>query len=100
MAAQLSSSCRGEWVSSSFPSYCLMGMMAESLSCLPPHTVGHGAQIQMGRKHSGTIMDTCSPEAQLSHRNNEKKMGPEPLSLCKFGIPKGHQKGNYIDISS
>lgn len=27
-----------------------------------------------------------------------RKMGTEPPSLCKFGIPEGHQKGNYTDI--
>lgn len=93
MAAQLSSSHRGEWVSSSFPFSCIMGMMAKSLSGLPPHTVGYGAQIQMGRKHSGTIMDTCSPAAQLSHRNNEKKKWDQnPCLYANLEFPKVTRK--------
>lgn len=95
MAAQLSSSCRGEWVSSSFPFYCIMGMMAKSLSCLPLHTVGYGAQIQMGRKHSGTIMDTYSSEAQWSHMNNEKNGTRTPVSMQIWNSQRSPERQLY-----
>lgn len=69
-----------------------MGMMAKSLSCLPLDTVGSGAQIQTGRKHSGTIVDTHCSEVQLSHVNNEKKWGQNPCLYANLEFPKVTRK--------
>lgn len=69
-----------------------MGMMAKSLSCLPLDTVGSGAQIQKGRKCSGTIVDTHSSEVQLSHVNNEKNGARTPVSMQIWNSQKVTRK--------
>lgn len=35
----------------------------------------------------------------LQSKNGKQKQDLNPLSLCRFGIPKGHQEGNSIDNS-
>lgn len=92
MAAQLSWSCRGERVSSSFPFYCITGKMAKSRSCLPLRTVGYGAQIPMGRKHSGTIMDPYSSEAQIISCEPREKWGQNPCLYANLEFPKVTRK--------
>lgn len=72
-----------------------MGMMAKSLSCLPLDTVGSGAQIQMGRKHSGTIVDTHCSEVQLSHVNNEKNGARTPVSMQIWNSQRSPERQLY-----
>lgn len=37
-------------------------------------------------------------EVQLFRMEKEReKEDQKPLSLCKFGVPKGHPKGSYTD---
>lgn len=65
-----------------------------------PHLFSHnwiwGSNKGMGSHHVGTMKDTALRCNYLAW--TMRKMGLEPLPLCKFGISMGHQKGNYIDI--